>query len=135
MAIVHQDQYDESTPLVFDVETETGARQLDAAARAAREAARAEREPTVDTAVDLTHGSEADSRAAALDAVDDDAEPVEPEPVEPDSAEPVPEPGLGAVDTDPEPAENERPKRTIKPRSSARTRKTSVTRKPKRKSV
>jgi hypothetical protein len=123
MALVHQDQYDERTPLVFDVETETGARQLDAAARAAREAAQAEREPTVDTAVDMTGGSEAEARAAALDAVDDDAEEPEPEEPDDDAADDEPEP-------EPEP-EPERPKRTVKPKAKTTAAKPR-TRKPKR---
>lgn len=125
MALVHQDQYDESTPLVFDVETETGARALDAAAKAEREARRAEKEPTVDTAVDMTGGVKAESRAAALDAViddagdddepDDDGDSEPDEPDEPEADEPEPE----------------RPKRTVKPKpkSAAKSR----TRKPKRK--
>lgn len=114
MALVHQDQYDESTPLVFDVETETGARALDAAAQAEREARRAEKEPTVDTAVDMTGNVKTESRAAALDAVSDDAGDDEPEADEPE-AEP---------DDEPEP-EPKRPKRTVKPKPR--------TRKPKRK--
>jgi hypothetical protein len=97
MALVHQDQYDEGTPLVFDVETEVGARALDAAAKAEREAARQLEEPTVDTAVDLTEKTPASTaRAAALDEIDDEPEPV----VEP---EPKPKPKAA------------RPKRSVKP--------------------
>lgn len=127
MALVHQDQYNESTPLVFDVESETGARALDAAVKAEREAARAVAEPTVDTAVDMTDGDTATARAAALDDVDDDATDDEPEPEgdEPEGDEPEPE------------AEPERPKRTVKPKPKAKPKakpkSKARTRKPKRK--